>query len=214
MIVRLSAPGGAASEGLPRRCRLGLAVGMLEARKPKTLQQVSAVWTRPGLTGWLGPVLRDTRSGPPSEVWMFPRCPPWSQEAEERLGYPSHLLPGESQGPLPNSRSRLSRGSAGVSQGHYGEGFTPDQDPSLLVLFLCCLHTKSHKDKAGFLQHHWPRGQRASLWCVCYRQGDRAAGVTLPQAREGTTQGCVSCGVSGVLAIGAATPFLNMSDNP
>lgn len=72
VIVRLSAPGGAASEGLPRRCRLGLAVGVLEARKPKTLQQVSAVWTRPGLTGWLGPVLRDTRSGPPSEVWLFP----------------------------------------------------------------------------------------------------------------------------------------------
>ena len=55
--VRLSAPGGPASEGLPRRCRLGLAVGVLDARKPKTLQQVRAVWTRPGLTGRLGPVL-------------------------------------------------------------------------------------------------------------------------------------------------------------
>lgn len=57
VVVWLSSPGGAASEGLPRRCRLGLAVGVLDARKPKTLQQVSAVWTRPGLTGRLGPVL-------------------------------------------------------------------------------------------------------------------------------------------------------------
>ena len=31
-------------------------MGMLDAREPKILQQVSAVWTRASLTEWLGPV--------------------------------------------------------------------------------------------------------------------------------------------------------------
>ena len=45
-----------ASEGLPRHLMLGLAMGELDAREPKTLQQVNVVWTRAGLTEWLGPV--------------------------------------------------------------------------------------------------------------------------------------------------------------
>ena len=36
--------------------KLGLAIGELDAREPETLQQVSALWTRAGLTEQLGPV--------------------------------------------------------------------------------------------------------------------------------------------------------------
>ena len=36
--------------------KLGFAMGELDAREPKTLQQVSALWTRAGLTERLGPV--------------------------------------------------------------------------------------------------------------------------------------------------------------
>ena len=46
-------------------------MGMLDAREPKILQQVSAVWTRAGLTERLGPV-QDTLSGPQVEVLLSP----------------------------------------------------------------------------------------------------------------------------------------------
>ena len=36
--------------------KLGLVMRELDAREPKTLQQVSALWTRAGLTEWSGPV--------------------------------------------------------------------------------------------------------------------------------------------------------------
>ena len=36
--------------------KLGLVMGELDAREPKTMQQVSALWTRAGLTERLGPV--------------------------------------------------------------------------------------------------------------------------------------------------------------
>ena len=36
--------------------KLGLVMGELNAREPETLQQVSALWTRAGLTERLGPV--------------------------------------------------------------------------------------------------------------------------------------------------------------
>ena len=40
----------------PQDTKLGLATGELDAREPETLQQVSALWTRAGLTERLGPV--------------------------------------------------------------------------------------------------------------------------------------------------------------
>ena len=40
----------------PQDTKLGLAMGELDAREPETLQQVSALWTRAGLTERLGPV--------------------------------------------------------------------------------------------------------------------------------------------------------------
>ena len=46
-------------------------MGMLDAREPKILHQVSAVWTRAGLTERLGPV-HDTLSGPQVEVLLSP----------------------------------------------------------------------------------------------------------------------------------------------
>ena len=63
-------------------------MGMLDAREPKILQQVSAVWTRAGLTERLGPV-QDTLSGPQVEVLLSP-VPTWVSGGgrEIRLSFP------------------------------------------------------------------------------------------------------------------------------
>ena len=53
--MQLSPPGCLPVRGV-QGIKLGLAMGELDAREPKTLQQVSALWTRAGLTEWLGPV--------------------------------------------------------------------------------------------------------------------------------------------------------------
>lgn len=86
------------SEGSPKiPQKLGLVVKDL--RGDKTLQQVSGVFTRAGFIERLSlcygpsrPVLLGYSLWTPDGGADVPSCPLRSQKAEERLGYPSHLL--------------------------------------------------------------------------------------------------------------------------
>ena len=69
----------------PQDTKLGLAMGELDTREPETLQQVSALWTRAGLTERLGPVHSGHPSGPQVEV-LLPPVPTWVSGGRRETG--------------------------------------------------------------------------------------------------------------------------------
>ena len=122
--------------------------------KPKPFPQISVALTATGLTGQLGlccvlspVVLLERPLWTPDGCTDVPQCPPWSQEAKERLGYPSHLLLRERLRPIPeNVGQKWQRANSGLIQGALLRGFKPDGDCSLQVLFLCHPQIKLNKD--------------------------------------------------------------------
>lgn len=97
LILQLFAQAMPFSNGAPKTPqKLGLVLG--DPHGNKTLQQVSVALTRAGFIEQLGlcygpspPVLLGYSLWIPDGGADVPSCPLRSQEAKERLGYPSHL---------------------------------------------------------------------------------------------------------------------------
>ena len=180
--MQLSPPGCLPVRG-SQDTKLGLVMDELDAREPETLQQVSALWTRAGLTEWSGPV----HSGHPLWIPGGGAAAPSAHLGLRRWRRNWAVLPTSYP---ENDKGQFQKWEQGgqseswVSQGPCEEGFAAAWIPLGWFPF-CVVFTSDHKDEAVQVPIA-SLAQVLTTLLIYYGQGDRVAGVTLPWAREET----------------------------